>query len=337
MIEKRYSWTVKSIQIFLKTNAAWGQAALPLWGLFISTWLFTGGLLFADTMSDAFEDCIFRQATRAEFDTAVQWAAGEGWNPGLHDTEVFWQTDPEGFVCAERGGEIVATGSIVSYGDAFGFMGFFIVRPDLRGHGLGTKFWHWRRDKLIQRLKPGAAIGMDGVFDMQPFYAKGGFEFSHRNLRMEGVGEAARPAGSISELSMVPFALVSTYDRRHFGFEREAFLRRWLDTEESLALGAFDGETLTGYGVIRPCGRGYKIGPLFADDPQTAEDLFAALGDRAAGEPIFLDTPENNPAALALAERHGMKEVFGCARMYLGHAPALPWENIYGITTFELG
>jgi hypothetical protein len=32
-----------------------------------------------------------------------------------------------------------------------------------------------------------------------------------------------------------------------------------------------------------------------------------------------------------------MTEVFGCARMYNGPAPQLPWDRIYGITTFELG
>lgn len=32
-----------------------------------------------------------------------------------------------------------------------------------------------------------------------------------------------------------------------------------------------------------------------------------------------------------------MKEVFGCARMYFGKTPSLPIENIYGITSFELG
>jgi hypothetical protein len=52
---------------------------------------------------------------------------------------------------------------------------------------------------------------------------------------------------------------------------------------------------------------------------------------------LFLDTPENNPAALALAASHGFTEVFGCACMYHGSAPQLPWGNIYGVTTFELG
>ncbi|MNR39385.1 hypothetical protein D3C85_1575930 [compost metagenome] len=52
---------------------------------------------------------------------------------------------------------------------------------------------------------------------------------------------------------------------------------------------------------------------------------------------MFLDAPENNPAAMALVQRHGMTEVFGCARMYLGPAPALRHERVFGVTTFELG
>ena len=51
-----------------------------------------------------------RPLTREEFDIAVEWAANEGWNPGLHDADVFWKTDPEGYVGAELDGELVATG-----------------------------------------------------------------------------------------------------------------------------------------------------------------------------------------------------------------------------------
>jgi hypothetical protein len=40
---------------------------------------------------------------------------------------------------------------------------------------------------------------------------------------------------------------------------------------------------------------------------------------------------------MALAQRHGMREVFGCARMYFGPKPVLPEAGIFGVTTFELG
>lgn len=279
----------------------------------------------------------YRQITRAELDTAIAWAAAEGWNPGLNDADTFWTTDPTGFVGAERDGELIATGSIVSYGGAFGFMGFFIVRPDLRGVGIGRDFWIWRRDTLRARLQPGAAIGMDGVFTMQPFYARGGFAFTHRNLRMAGRGKPSPTDHSLCELSSLPFATVAEYDRKHFGFDRTAFLQRWITPVHGLALGAWNGDTLQGMGVVRPCRDGFKIGPLFADSAEIAETLFNALSAHAANRPLFLDTPEKNPAALALAAKHGLVEVFGCARMYHGTPPALPWNHIYGVTTFELG
>ena len=279
----------------------------------------------------------YRQATRAEFDLAVSWAAAEGWNPGLSDADIFWATDPSGFVCAERDGELIATGSIVRYGEAFGFMGFFIVRPDLRGQGIGREFWYWRRDMLRERLRPDAPIGMDGVFNMQPFYAKGGFQLSHRNLRMGGIAHTYEKAGNLVALRELPFTEVCTYDQRHFGFDREPFLKQWIDTDNSLSLGSMKDTKLSGIGTIRRCQQGYKIGPLFADDAETAEQLFCALSNHAAGNAVYLDIPENNPSAQALASKYQLQEVFGCARMYHGATPTLPWENIFGITTFELG
>ncbi len=283
-------------------------------------------------------DLTYRRATREEFEIAVAWAAAAGWNPGLDDSEVFWETDPEGYVVVERQGEVIGTGSIVSYG-TFGFMGFFIVREDLRGQGIGRGFWHWRKETLEKRLDPGAAIGMDGVFEMQPFYAGGGFVFSHRNLRMEGIGREVADGDQVNltKLTELPFEMVAGLDRRCFGFDRGTFLRRWVALEHGCGLGAVVDGRLLGFGVIRQCGTGHKIGPLFAETPEVAESLFAALQSRAVGQPIFLDIPENNPAAVALAKREGMNEVFGCARMYAGPAPALPWNEIYGVTTFELG
>ncbi|MCB1206748.1 MAG: GNAT family N-acetyltransferase [Verrucomicrobiae bacterium] len=280
----------------------------------------------------------FREATRGELETAVEWAAAEGWNPGLEDASIFWETDPGGFVCAERDGEVIGTGSTVAYGREFGFMGFFIVRPDLRGQGIGRDFWTWRRDRLRARLAPGAAIGMDGVFAMQPFYARGGFVFSHRNLRLAGTGRACTSVdAALVELDSLPFEQVAAFDRQHFGFSREGFLRRWIHPAGGLGLGFLDGDRFRGLGVVRPCRTGFKIGPLFAETPEIAEALFVALSSHAAGQPVFLDVPENHPAALELGQRHQLTESFGCARMYHGHAPDLPWNRIYGVTTFELG
>jgi hypothetical protein len=282
-------------------------------------------------------DLLIRAMTRGELDTLVGWAADEGWNPGIDDAEVFWATDPEAFVSAELDGELVGGGAIVSYERRYGFMGLFIVRKDRRGHRLGDRLWHERRRRLLARLDEPKVIGLEGVFAMQDYYARGGFQFVCRDLRFEGRAERAPEPDGVVELGDVPFAEIEAYDRRHFPAPRSTFLERWIARPGGHAVGVRRAGRLAGISVLRPCQTGFKIGPLFADDADLAERLFVALGRRVPGAPIFLDTPEDNPAALALARRHGMKEVFGCARMFLGPPPALPMSEVFGITSFELG
>ncbi len=283
-----------------------------------------------------------RHMTRPELDQLVGWAAREGWNPGLHDAELFWATDPDAFIAADLRGELIGGGAITSYHGDFGFMGFFIVRPEFRGQGLGNMLWHARRDRLLARLHPGASIGMDGVFAMQDYYAKGGFVFSHRNMRFRA--EISEPLVTVEvdgqdivPLASVPFDQVVDYDRSCFPAARATFLSGWVSQPDALALGCRHNGQLSGYGVARLCRHGYKIGPLFADDALAANALFVQLANFAQGGPVFLDAPENNPAAMALVQQHAMVEVFGCARMYLGPAPAIAHERIFGVTTFELG
>ncbi len=264
---------------------------------------------------------------------AVEWAAREGWNPGLDDAEAFFAADPHGFFLAERDGEAVGAISAVSYGADFGFVGFYIVRPELRGHRHGLLL----AEHALAALE-GRAIGIDGVLAKQRQYAKFfGFRFAYRNIRYGGV-VAGRAAGAeIVPAREIPFEAVAAYDRRFFPAERERFLRAWLAMPHAIDLGWMRGDRLRGYGVIRQCREGFKIGPLFADDARIAEELFFALCGQAGGQPVFFDAPEVNAAAVRMAEHCGMREVFATARMYRREIPALPLDGIFGVTTFELG
>ena len=283
------------------------------------------------------DDMNIRQMTRDELDKLIEWAAREGWNPGLDDAEVFWAIDPEGFVAAEMDGELIGGGSIVAYGKKYGFMGFFIMRPEYRGRGLGDHLWHERKRRLLARLDADAAIGLDGVFNMQHYYARGGFRFVGRDLRFEGLGMDLPQPKHVIDASVLPFERIDAYDRRHFPAPRSRFLQDWIQLPGGYALAVVDGGEIRGYAVMRPCRTGYKIGPLFAANAGVAESLLVAIASRVPGEPIFLDVPEINGDALALVARYRMSEVFGCARMVLGPIPELPVAEIFGVTTFELG
>jgi hypothetical protein len=172
---------------------------------------------------------------------------------------------------------------------------------------------------------------------MQAWYARGGFIFDCRDLRFEGRASAGEPIEAVVALDGIPFTTIEAYDRAHFPAPRSEFLQQWLAQPGTHARAVLREGQVAGLGVLRPCRTGYKFGPLFADDVDVARDLFHSLCGLVPGELVYLDVPENNPEAVRLAREEGMLEVFGCAKMYFGPAPSLPRQEIFGVTTFELG
>lgn len=279
----------------------------------------------------------FRKLDKEGLQTLVQWAEHEGWNPGMHDADVFYATDPDGFVGCFRDGAMIGGGSVVSYNGDFGFMGFFIVKPEYRASGIGRELWYRRRDMLLARLKAGAPIGMDGVVAMQPFYSKGGFEIAFRDERHERVGEVYDTDSRVTPINDDDMAGIIAYDAPCFGCERQRFLRPWLAQADARTFKFTEDGVLKGYALARKVIKGYKIGPLFADNAIVAEELYRACLNAATGEPVYIDVPMINTNAVALTKKYNTTYVFECARMYYGTAPVLQTDKVYGITSFELG
>lgn len=268
-----------------------------------------------------------------------EWAKIEGWNPGLSDQKVARDYDPEAFIALRKYDEFIGGGSIISYGGLYGFMGLFIMRQDYRGKGLGAKLWQYRRDRLLSRLQPKAAIGMDGVFNMAPFYARGGFSLSHRDLRYEGIAKGSKgsKASNATALTNIDFETLVAYDNKHFPVQRSQFIGAWVNQKGVIGYAVLKNDILVGYGIARPCHQGFKIGPLFANSTTIAESILSSLLADIKGELVQIDIPEPNIAALNLAKKFNLDESFGCARMYLGNLGAQPLQNIYSVTSYEFG
>lgn len=276
---------------------------------------------------------VIRPATREELNYAVEWAAKEGWNPGLYDADAFYAMDPKGYLMGFLDDEPIASLSAVSYGSDFGFLGFYIVKPEHRGKGYGWKVWQEAMKYLSTQN-----IGLDGVVTQQENYKKSGFTLIYSNIRYEGIGgKAIKKSSYIVPISKVPFDELSKYDRQFFPADRERFLKHWIKQPESLALGYVKVKKLVGYGMVRKCRTGYKVGPLFADSAKIADELFQQFRAFVGQEKIYLDVPEVNKQATKLAKKYDMKPMFGTARMYTKEAPSLPLNKIFGVTTFELG
>jgi GNAT superfamily N-acetyltransferase len=277
-------------------------------------------------------DLAVRAMSRAELELALDWAAAEGWNPGLHDATPFHVADPAGFLVGLVDGEPAATISVVRHGDGFGFLGFYIVRPELRGRGFGRAIW----GAGLAHVE-GRAIGLDGVVAQQESYRRSGFARAWPNFRFGGRIEGRHDPGLL-DAGTVPFDLVLALDGGLFPAPREAFLAAWLAMPESRSLALLEDGGLVGLGTVRRCRHGHKVGPLYAPDRASAERLLRGLAATVpGGEELFLDVPEPNAGAMALAGDLGLSVRFETARMYKGPPPSLPLGSIFGITTFELG
>jgi len=274
-----------------------------------------------------------RFMNRKEIDWAIEQAAREGWNPGLHDAESFYAADNKGFLLISLDNEPIGCISAVMYPGNFGFIGFYIIIPEFRGQGYGIQIW----EKAMKKLT-GCNIGLDGVYQQQETYKKSGFKLAYSNIRFESFSFKSGDILPETKIDNSLFKEILNYDTQFCPVKREKFLLSWLSLADSSVVVAKEGGKIEGYGMIRQCRRGYKIGPLFAENSHTAELIYMSLCSTVPEKSlIYLDIPEVNKAGLMLAEKYEMKEVFGTARMYTAKFPGFDTNKIFGVTTFELG
>ncbi|WKY44930.1 hypothetical protein Q5O14_02210 [Eubacteriaceae bacterium ES2] len=276
-----------------------------------------------------------RQANEKDMTYILNKAKKEGWNPGLNDGAAFFSADPKGFFIGEYNHEQISCISAVRY-KGFGFIGLYIVEEDFRGHGFGLAIWN----HAMNHLK-GLNIGLDGVVAQQENYKKSGFNLAHTNMRFKltpPTVSGTKLSDHIVSAPLVDFESLLAYDSAHFPSPRQAFLKSWFSTETAKTLVYQDDQKrIQGMGTIRQCIQGFKIGPLYAKTLEIADQILSNLIPFSQQRPVFLDVATNNPDALALVKKHQMTYVFETARMYTDGQPILPWQEVYGITSFELG
>src|SRR5216684_881161 len=234
----------------------------------------------------------------------ARWAAAEGWNPGNTDTHAFFAADPGAFRIGRLDGEPVVCISVVKYGPALGFLGFYIARPQVRGKGYGIQVWRAGMARLA-----GRNVGLDGVVAQQDNYAKSGFRLAWNNVRHEGAAPSIKPPAGVVLVDArgLPFDRLAAYDRRFFPEARDSFLSTWITAPERTAMAAVKDGDIAGFGVIRAAVTASRIGPLYGASPEIAAALASALGAAMPGKPVAIDVPEINQKAVTLALGMGLK------------------------------
>ena len=271
-----------------------------------------------------------RKADVKDLSTVLDWAAAEGWNPGLDDAPAILAADPDGFFVATEGDTPIASISVVNHNDRFSFLGLYIVRPEYRGKGIGLSLWQHALKHAETRT-----IGLDGVPAQQENYRQSGFAHA---------GETARFAGNVSQTASMNIEAAGDGDIPRLiemeasasGARKEAYLSTWFaGSRYRKTLVRRSGEQISGFCTVRQCRDGAKIGPLLAGSVAEAEELMR----HAAGcfdSDIVIDVPAISVELGSLCRDMGLTRGFETARMYRG-AFVAPRPTLFAVTSLELG
>lgn len=271
-----------------------------------------------------------RTARGNEIALMLDWAAAEGWNPGLEDAAAFVAADPEGFFVAEVAGEVVAAISVVHHGADHAFLGLYLCRPDHRGRGIGYALWQHALDHAGDR-----SVGLDGVAAQQENYARSGFIRTGATTRYEG-RLTGTPSDLVRPMTAADAAAVAELDRQANGYARPAFLTAWTAPQPTRRSWVLEETALHGVVTARRCRDGVKIGPVIAPDADAALVLIRAALAQMPEEPVIIDLPEASHDLSDALTALGFEATFATARMWRGPAPQAG-PTLQAIATMELG
>lgn len=277
---------------------------------------------------------IIRKIEERDRKAVFEWLAGLGWNPGIRDAECLMATDPDGMFMAELDGVPVGCATAIAYNEQFGFAGALVVDPKLRGkqQGFMLKIFRHVNAYMGDRL-----VGTDALPLTQQFFENTGCRPAYRHIRYEGVLAAKTRGSDIVPLSEVPFPDLVAYDAANFPVPRPHFLRVWLEAYGAGGFACLRNDRLAGFGVIRQALRGFRVGPLVADQAGIAESLLRSMQRMAGEKNVALDVPESNVHAITLAQQLGFKQGFDTLRMYKPAVPDIPEMRTFGIASYEFG
>ncbi|XP_068754213.1 holothin acyltransferase-like [Montipora capricornis] len=287
--------------------------------------------------------------TAKEFKSIITNAvAKEGWGPGLQDAECFMACDPTAGFVGELNGKPICCCTVAKYGDSYAFGGSHIASKEFRGKGYGKKIY----DACLASVKHFPSIALTSDLKREEINKRNGFRslfygaFFVFNIptAIACFSETLkRSPTKIKRIEEVNMQALFMYDTTVFGFERHAFLSKWLCIAGSHARVAIDSEgSIVGYTVARPTfiKESYKIGPLFADSEAIAEKLLKAVFEELLLEDVpppvvCIDAPTEK--ATKLCERLQGKRSFELVYMVMNDLPDACFDKWFGYTTVQFG
>ena len=268
--------------------------------------------------------------TAADIPAGMRLCASAGWNQLEEDWRFFLESPGSGGFLAECEGRVVGTVAFVRY-PGLDWIAMMLVDPERRRTGIGARLM----EQALGALKGSACVGLDATPLGEPLYRRFGFETSYTLMRTKAAVAAERfePfAGGSRPIASADLPAVLARDREIFGADRSALLAALFARAPEFAWMAGDAGVVRGYCFGRPGRLFHQLGPVAADDRETARRVVSACFSRCGGRTVAVDAPGLDTEWLAWLESMGFAIERPFARMFLaGHAhPGTP-ERQYAI------
>lgn len=257
------------------------------------------------------------------------------WNQLETDWQLFLQLSPQACLVACHDEQVVGTVTTISYKNAFSWIGMVLVHPKYRLQGIGM---HLLKQSM-QVLNFRETVKLDATPAGREVYLKLGFEDECGISRMYLLPQE----NSLTETKVRPllkkdFPLVVELDRKIFGADRSALLERMYEIAPQFSLLLEEENEIKGFAMGR---RGHDfnhIGPIIAQDTESAKELLKAALQTAQGHPLIVDVMHNEPEWIAWLLEMGFKEQRQFVRMFRGknHFPGAR-EKQFAIIGPEFG
>jgi len=264
-----------------------------------------------------------RQFTEQDIRAVAVLSATAGWNHTAADWQLLLYLHEEGCLLLEYAGRIVATTTLICYGDRLAWLGMVLTHPEYRRLGFARRLVE--SALKIAEAKGIQSVKLDATDLGRPLYESLGFrheQLIERWSRTEASSNKLEPAAS-------PGSPDSELDRQAFGADRSQALRL-------LAAGALTFTADHGFAVLRNGLRAAYIGPCVARSPEAAELVIESCL-AACSRDCYWDLLPSNHQAVKIAGTLSFKAERRLVRMVKGADFRGNESMIYAGAGFELG
>lgn len=274
-----------------------------------------------------------RTMTPADVPLGMRLKQQAGWNQTEADWHRLLGLQPDGCFVAELDGQGVGTTMTCCFGPV-AWVAMVLVDTAVRGRGIGTALMEhalaWLEGQGVRSVR------LDATPLGQPVYEKLGFVAEYRLARYQGTLPPPAAAAQAAALRPEDVEGVLQLDRHVTSTDRRKWICRLMEEWPEAMRVLRRGGEVVGFVGARRGAVATQIGPCLAAGgvgPLLGADAWA----RFAGQPVFLDVPLGNRAAVALAEGMGLTVQRHLLRMGRGERVTERVEQLWASSGPEMG